>query len=199
MKKLIAVCAVLSLAAVAPGALASGKGKHRAKVYRATLAPVVYGADQAYSGIEGKAQMVDNKRRDKVSIHMRGLAPRTTYPWHVHVIANAPKGTKPCAANAAQGPIVTDFTYRKLRTNKRGRASSKGSSRTFQARRADLYYIDVHDPATGAPIACGVLKTKKSGKGGHKGGRDDRGKSRDDRGRGRDDNGRHKGHGPDHD
>jgi hypothetical protein len=166
VKKFLAAIAVLSLAGGAPAAIAhkgKDKGKHHAYVFKAKLQPVVYGADQAYSGMEGKAQMVDNRRNDKVSIHMKGLAPKTTYPWHVHVIEDAPAGTNPCKAGAAQGPIVTEFKYKPLKANKAGRANSKGSSKTFRTDANDLYYVNVHDPATGAPISCGILKpTKKT-------------------------------------
>jgi len=166
VKKFIAALAVLSLVGSVPAAVAhkgKDKSKHHAFVFKARIAPVVYGADQAYTGIEGKAQLVDNKRNDKVSIHMKGLTPGVTYPWHVHVIANAPAGTNPCEANAPQGPIVTAFTYKTLKANKSGNANAKGSGKTFRANLTDLYYVNVHDPATGAPIACGILKpTKKT-------------------------------------
>jgi hypothetical protein len=198
VKKLIAAFAVLALSAGVPAAVANKGHSKRAKVYKATILPVVYGADQAYSGIGGKAHLVDGRRRDHVTIHMRGLTPKTTYPWHVHVIADAPAGTNPCKANAPQGPIATAFKYRKLKSNKSGRANSKGSSRSFTVdRRTDLAYVDVHDPATGAPIACGVLSKPKAWKHktkGGKGGSDKKGTQH-----GRDDRGKHKGQGPDHD
>lgn len=165
MKKLVAACAALALVAAIPAATAvgkSGKSKQRAHVFKANIGPVVYGADQAYSMFFGRAQLVDNKRRDKVSIHMRGLKPGTTYPWHVHAIADPPAGADPCAANAPQGGIV-NFTYRPLKANPSGNASSTGRSRTFRAVLGTLYYVNVHDPVTQAPIACGILRpTRKT-------------------------------------
>jgi hypothetical protein len=166
VKKLIAAIAVLSLAGGVPAAVAhkgKDKGSHHAYVFKAKLQPVVYGADQMYSGIRGKAQLVDNKRNDKVSLHMKGLTPGTIYPWHVHVIEDAPAGTDPCKALAQQGPIVTAFNYKRLKANKSGNANAKGSGKTFRVDANDLYYVNVHDPETGAPISCGVLKpTKKT-------------------------------------
>jgi hypothetical protein len=193
VKKLLAVIAVLSLAGVVPAAVAhkgKDKGKHHAYVFKAKLQPVVYGADQMYSGIRGKAQLVDNKRNDKVTLHMKGLTPGTTYPWHVHVIEDAPAGTNPCAALAPQGPIVTDFKYRKLKANKSGNANAKGSGKTFRANLEDLYYVNVHDPITGAPISCGVLKPTKKTKAALK----KAAKKKAGKGHTKDTAGKHKGH-----
>ena len=159
--------ALVLAAPVAAGAHKGAKGHHKhakstpkAKVFKANIGPV--GTDAAYAGIEGKAQLVDNKRRDKISIHMRGLKPGTTYPWHIHVFADGV--TNPCAAGAAQGPIVTAFTYKPLKANSSGNANSTGRSKTFTADKTKRYYVNVHDPVSGAPIACGVLKGKKAKK-----------------------------------
>jgi hypothetical protein len=205
MKKLIAACAVVSLAGGLPAVATAGSGgsdhggPHHgvsdkrgsdkgSKVYKAKVRPVVYGADQAYSGIEGKAQVLDTKRRDQIWISMRGLRPGVTYPWHIHVIPNAAAGTNPCRAHAPQGAIVTAFTYGPLRAGRSGRADAMGTANSYTFLRSALYYVNVHDPRTGAPISCGILDTRRKPYDVRPGkddddtpGKDDRGGSKGDR------------------
>jgi hypothetical protein len=73
--------------------------------------------------VAGRAQLVDGKRKNKVSLPMRHLAARTTYLWHVH------EGT--CAA---PGPPVPGWTYRPrvgtdgtLKSRRAGTADTRGS------------------------------------------------------------------------
>jgi hypothetical protein len=147
----LAVAGMLALAAVA---VANHKGKG-AKTYKAGLDPVVEGT----TAPTGKAKLVDSKKNNKVKVHVKGLTPGTTYPWHVHVL---PGGVAdPCVEGATQGAIDTRFTYGPLTANPGGNASAKGNSTTFNVGE-DAYYVNVHDPTTGAPIACGVLERKGS-------------------------------------
>jgi CHRD domain len=144
----LAVAAVLALAALA---VASHKG---AKTYKADLDPVVAGA----TAPTGKAKLVDSKKNNKVTVHVKGLEPGATYAWHVHPFA--PGVTDPCVAGATQGPIDTRFAYGALTANEAGNASAKGKSTTFDWGTAQ-YYVNVHTPpGPGAPIACGVLTRK---------------------------------------
>lgn len=166
MNRILPFLAITALVLGAPMGAAAHKGKphHKhakpAKTYKANLGPV--GTDAEYAGIHGKAQLVDGKKKDKVSIHVRGLKAGTTYPWHIHETAAGV--TNPCAAGAAQGPIVTAFTYKTLKARKSGNANSSGRSKTFTADPTKSYYVNVHDPASGTPIACGVLKGKRAKK-----------------------------------
>lgn len=144
--------AIAGMLAVTGVAVANHKG---AKTYRAKLAPVAVGATTP----TGKAHLVDGKKNNFVTIHVKGLAAGTTYPWHVHPLAEGV--SNPCVAGAAQGPIDTRFTYGALTANEDGNASAKGKSTTFNWGTAS-YYVNVHDPVTGAPIACGVLTRKAS-------------------------------------
>jgi hypothetical protein len=156
----LAVAGLLALAGVA---VANNKG---AKTYRADLGPVDTAATIAgLATVDGKAQLVDGKKNNKVSLHMRGLAADTTYLWHVHV------GT--CAATSAPvGPDV--WTYRTqdaagngtLTSNSAGNANTKGRSASFNADPAKRYSVNVHVAALtnglapGTVIACGDLKKK---------------------------------------
>jgi hypothetical protein len=136
---------------------------HGAKVYRATLATA---AAAQFPGVIGKAQLVDGKKRNKISIHVRGLKAGETYGWHVHKAANATDD--PCAPTTPTVVVAPgDWTYGALTANEDGNASARATSATFDSR-ADKgpFYVDVH-LADGTVIACGVLKGKWHGKHGH--------------------------------
>jgi hypothetical protein len=154
----LAVAGVLALAGVA---VANNMG---AKTYRADLAPVNPAATAAgLATVVGKAQLVDGKKNNKVSLHMRNLAADTAYLWHVH------EGS--CAATGAP---VAGWTYRTqdaagngtLTSNAAGNANSKGKSASFNADPAKNYSVNVHVAtltnglAAGTIIACGDLQKK---------------------------------------
>jgi hypothetical protein len=153
----VAVACLLALAGVA---VANGKG---AKTYRADLTPVNPAATTAgLATVVGKAQLVDGKKNNKASLHMRSLAADTMYLWHVH------EGS--CAATGAPVP---GWTYRTqmgangtLTSNAAGNANTKGKSATFNADPAKSYSVNVHVAtatnglAAGTIIACGDLQKK---------------------------------------
>jgi hypothetical protein len=161
MTRRIAAVAVVSLFALVVTAVADAGGK---RTYRASLAPVNPAATTAGVGaVRGKAQLVDGKRNNKISLHVRGLAPRTTYIWHIH------QGS--CAATGAPLP---GWTYRShdgagngtLTTNHSGGANTKARSDNFNADPAQAYSVNVHVAATtnglpaGTIVACGDLRGK---------------------------------------
>ena len=151
-----------SLAALLVAAGVAVAGSNSAKTYNATLKPLTgpTGATGP-TGPTGKAHLVDGKKNNPLSVHVKGLTAGTTYPWHVHKFADGV--TDPCAQGATQGPIDTRFTYSALKAGDDGNASAKGRSKTF-AWGTDSYYVNVHDPVSGAPISCGVLKRQKHSK-----------------------------------
>jgi hypothetical protein len=165
MKRPVVLLALAALAVVPVGSQAKGQ---RAKVLRGTFEMV--GADGAYiAGKFGKAHLVDNRRgrRDKLSVHVRRLAPRDTYIFRLEKAARA------CAEDAPGGTEVTGWRYRRggrLRTNRKGHANSWARSRTFRAVPGTKYYVAVYTvTAAGEPdqlLLCAKLKGKrKSGKG----------------------------------
>ena len=192
MKKPIAAGAAALVVLVAPVAAAH---EQRAKVSRAHLDATAAATTAGIPDVRGRAQLVDGRKRDKVSIHVKGLEPGETYLWHVH---QATGEGDPCAeggtvANPAPYP---GFTYRELRARPSGNASSKGRSTAFPAETGDTgadYYVDVH-LEDGTVIACGVLERKRHAHGKGHGGDDGKGA----KGRGHSEHGKGNGRGHSH-
>jgi hypothetical protein len=146
MKRLIALLIVPALALV-PGT-AFGHGKSKTKVYKGTFTLV--GADGDYvTGNFGKVQLVDNKRNDKLSVHVRRVAAKTTYTYKLV------EGV--CKEGAAGGTEVAGFKYKPLRTNRKGVGNSTARSRTFSAKRDVKYSVVVS--AGGEVVLCAQLRT----------------------------------------
>jgi hypothetical protein len=162
---------VAMVGALAFAGVATAHGDHHgakgAKVYRAKLVKTAAADTAQLPDVTGKAQLVDGKKRNKISIHVRGLKPGETYGWHIHKAANATDD--PCAppAPVVDGTPYGDWVYGPLTANEAGNASAKGTSATFDSR-ADKgpFYVDVH-LADGTVIACGVLKRKPKSHGKH--------------------------------
>ena len=195
MKKISAVLLLLSLALVLPGAATAKKHPkhHKTTVLKGSFKAV--GADGAYSFKKfGKAQLVDNRKRDKLSVHLRKLAPKTLYTFALYSV---PKGTPRCQEGASGGTQETAFPPKSKKTNKAGNLNAKQKSKTFKADRKKRYFVLVYDGDQ--VVACAKLDRKGHGKKGKKGKhgdkrkhgkRDDRGKNRGskpERGQGRDD------------
>jgi hypothetical protein len=167
MKRLIAVLILAALALVP----ATASAKPKTKVYRGTFTLV--GDGDYVTGNFGKAQLVDGKRNDKLSVHVRRLAKRTTYTYRLQ------QGT--CQEGAPGGTDVPGWKYRPLNTNRKGVGNSTARSRTFTAGRDAKYFVGVYS-ATGETVACAQLRTK--GKKPHGKADKPRGKS-DDKARGK--------------
>jgi hypothetical protein len=147
MKKLLAVLILPGLA-LAPGT-ALAHGKHKTKVYKGTFALV--GADGDYvTGNFGKAHLVDNKRNDKLSVHIRRVARKTTYTYQLV------QGV--CKEGAAGGTAVAGFKYKRLKTNRKGVGNSTARSKTFTAKRGVKYSVVVS--GGGEVVLCAQLRTK---------------------------------------
>ena len=168
MIRRITAVAVASIAAICIAGVATAASGQSAKPYKASLTAVNPAATTAgLADVVGKAQLVDGKKNNKVSLHMRNLAADTVYLWHVHV------GT--CAATGAPVP---GWTYRTqvgdngtLTSNESGNGNTRGKSATFNADPATSYSVNVHVSTltntlpAGTIIACGDLTpTKASGK-----------------------------------
>ena len=159
MKKLIALLAAGTVLA-APGA-ALAKHSPKSKVYKGSFEYV--GADGDYvTGKFGKVQLVDGKRNDKLSVHVRRLASKATY---VYRLQSAPSA---CAANAPGGTDVPGWTYRPLKTSRSGVGNSTARSRTFTVNKTQRYFVGVFlagpNGAPGELILCAELNTPKAKK-----------------------------------
>lgn len=152
MKRMIALLAAGSVLA-APGAALA---KPKAKVYKGTFDYV--GADGDYvTGKFGKVQLVDGKRGDKLNVHVRRLASRTTY---VYRLQSAPSA---CAADAPAGVDVAGWKYRTLRTSRSGVANATARAKHFSVDKTQRYFVGVfRAEANGQPgelVLCAQLNT----------------------------------------
>jgi hypothetical protein len=165
MIRRVTVAAVASIFAIGVAGPATAGGGHSAKPYKASLTAVNPAASTAGpASVRGRARLVDGKKNNKASLHMRNLAPGTVYLWHVH------EGS--CAATGAP---VAGWTYRTqagangtLTSNASGNGNTKGKSPTFNADPTKSYSVNVHVStatnglAAGTIIACGDLTTTKA-------------------------------------
>jgi hypothetical protein len=141
------MCACVWIATLATPAWAA---RAERTTYRAELAPV----DRTTTMPAGAARLVDAKTNNYATLDVRGLQPGSRYPWHVQ--RSAAGVTDPCAQGAAQGPIDTRFVYEALTAGQNGTAKATARSQTFDWD-AGVFYVNIHDPISGSPIACGVL------------------------------------------
>ena len=185
MKKISAVLLLLSLALVLPSAATAKKHPkhHKTTVLKGSFKAV--GADGAYSFKKfGKAQLVDNRKRDKLSVHLRKLAPKTLYTFALYSV---PKGTSRCQEGASGGTQETAFPPKSKKTNKAGNLNAKQRSKTFKADRTKRYFVLVSDGDQ--VVACAKLNRKAHrghGKKDKKGDKRKHGKREDRGARGKD-------------
>ena len=168
MRRTLILCAGALLIA-APASAHEKHGKH-AKVSKAKLAATEAATAAGIPDVRGRAHLVDGRKHDDVSLHVKGLEPGETYLWHVH---QATGEGDPCAAGSTVGNPTPypGLTYRALKARPSGNANSKGRSRTFPVAAEDSegdYYVNVH-LEDGTVIACGVLEPRKRHAKGHDG------------------------------
>ena len=168
MKRLLALFALFALLALAlavpAGALAGEKSGSKTKAktttYKGSFRAV--GADGAYTDKRfGKAQLQDHRKKDKLKVHVRRLAPRTTYSFALY---SAPKGTPVCEQGAAGGTQESAFAPKSKKSNSAGNFNSNQRSKTFKADATKRYFVLV-STAAGEPVACAALSAKKAKKG----------------------------------
>lgn len=171
MKRVLALFALLALALAAPAGALAKKPDHKkghkgspAKVYKGSFRAV--GSEAAYAGDRkfGKAHLVDGKKNDKLSVHVRKLAPKTTYTYGLYRIAK-PKSV--CEAGAEGVELVTDFEYTPKKTNSAGNFNTKTrSKKTFTSNPSIFSYFVLVSATTpdGSAVACAPLRYKKAKK-----------------------------------
>jgi len=178
MNRRITAAAVASVAAlgVAGVATANNGSSHAAKTYKASLAATPAAALALVPDAKGKAQLVDGKKNNKVSLHMKGLKAGETYLWHVH---QGKLPGDPCTdttGTIADPTPYPGWTYKELKANESGNANSKGTLKksatadfpSAAVTSTGVYYVNVHlskdtnGQVAGTVIACGVLKANKA-------------------------------------
>ena len=160
MRRILVLGAAVLFVVAAP----ASADKNRARVYKANLEATEAATAAGIPDARGRAQLVDGRKNNKVSLHMKGLTAGQTYLWHVH---QATGEGDPCAAGSTVGNPTPypGWTYRELTANESGNANSKGRSSTFPVADEDTgadYYVNVLQDGT--VVACGVLERKAGGK-----------------------------------
>jgi hypothetical protein len=136
MKRTLILCAAALLLAAPAGA--HEKHGKRAKVSKAQLE-----ATEDGSAVRGRAHLVDGRRHDHVSLHMKGLEPGETYLWEV----------REGACDDEEAAASEGWTYRELTARDSGNANAKGRSKEFRTGDDDVSVaVTLED---GTVIACG--------------------------------------------
>ena len=141
---LVAAPAVAA-AAAAPSAHTS---RTRTHVFTAKLTP--RGADaRNYSNASGRSRLTARGRRATITTTVKGMPHRKSFRWAIV--------TRKCS-----GARVRHFTYKRLKTGRRGRATAKGHShRRFALHSKRRRYVVVYVPGTKKkPFLCGRLVRK---------------------------------------
>jgi hypothetical protein len=173
MKRTLALLALLALALAVPAGAPAKKPDHKnghsgspAKVYKGSFRAA--GSEADYNGDRkfGKAQLVDGNKNDKLSVHVRKLAPKTSYAFALYRTA---KGDAVCDAGADTGELVTDFVYKPKKTNSAGNFNTKSRSKTFKANPSEFsYFVLVSttkpDGSADQAVSCAALKGKRQKK-----------------------------------
>ena len=166
MNRLLALIALLALALAVPAGATAAKSTTKSKTttYKGSFRLV--GSDGAYTDKKfGKAQLQDHRKKDKLQVHVRRLAKRTTYQFALYSV---PKGTPVCQEGASGGTQESAFAPKTRKTNSAGNFNSKQRSKTFKADTAKRYFVLVSTTASaasaGEPVACAALSSKKEKK-----------------------------------
>jgi hypothetical protein len=173
MKRVLALLALLALALAVPAGAPAKKPDPKkgnkgspAKVYKGSFRAAGTQADYDGDRKFGKAQLVDGKKNDKLSVHVRKLAPKMIYTYGLY---RTDKGKPVCEAGADTGVLVSDFVYTPKKTNSAGNFNTKTQSKTFKSNPlADSYFVLVSDTNSDGSaheaVACAALRYKRDKK-----------------------------------
>jgi hypothetical protein len=134
----------VATAAPAVAAPAAHVSRSRAKVFTARLRAVPPDV-RDYTNASGRARLVAHGRRARITVTVKGLpARRATYKWAITV-------------RRCTGARVGGFTYRRLKTNRRGRGTATGRTHRFKAHSKRKRYVVVYQRNSRKPLLCGRL------------------------------------------
>ena len=129
------------------------KAPAKTKILRANLDPA--GADAVYAKIDGKAQLVDGRKNDVLTVHVRRLPARVPFTVHVHQLASGE------ACKPGSNGTDTAFKVRKtVKSNAGGNLNATLRTRGFTAAKDKTYYVELHGGGD-VVVVCGVLKARK--------------------------------------
>jgi hypothetical protein len=135
--------------AAADSAPSAHTSRTRTHVFTARLTP--RGADaRNYTNASGRSRLTARGRRATITTSVKGMPHRRSFRWAIV--------TRRCS-----GARVRHFTYKRLRTNRRGRATAKGHShRRFALHSKRKRYVVVYTPGTRhKPFLCGRLVRRR--------------------------------------
>jgi hypothetical protein len=156
MRTTIIAAAVASLVLMPASASAHPRAKPLKGTFRLVSDDAVY-----TSGNFGKVQLVDGKRTDKLSVHLRHAGSRQKYVFRLESAAKA------CEASAPAGTPVPGWKYRHggvLKTSRGGTANSSARSKSFKAARNVEYFVAVYTRTANALVFCAELRGNKQHK-----------------------------------
>lgn len=154
---LLVVILALGVAVASPSPALAGQPshhRHHVEVTRGAFQTLPGGAALGYE-VRGRAVMIRFGRATVVSLHVRGLDARTTYPVHVH---NAPCSATPPGGSHYQhevgGPVDAINEIWPAVTTRRTGAGFGFATHGHRAR-ADAQAIVIHNPLdTSIRLAC---------------------------------------------
>jgi hypothetical protein len=145
----LAALVAVPAAAAAAGAPPAHTSRVRTHVFTARLTP--RGADaRNYSNASGRSRLTARGRRATITTTVKGMPHRRSFRWAI-------------VYRKCSGPRVPHFTYKRLNTGRRGRATAKGQShRHFALRTKRKRYVVVYSPGTKRkPFLCGRLVRRR--------------------------------------
>lgn len=155
MKKALTLIILTATGLAASTAPADAHNGRSLEVTNGRFQTLPHDADGVHDEVKGGAIMFRFADATAVYVEVKGLAPDTTYPTHVH---NQPCSSTPPGGghyqNTVSGPVdATNEMWPTVTTDDRGR----GSGRAFHAFRArpEAQSVVIHHPAnTSIRLAC---------------------------------------------
>jgi len=115
------------------------------------------GHDLGYRRLRGTATMVrDSRGRTTVTVSVKGLDRNETYPAHVHALPCSLGGGGHYKIDPSEPAVIeANEIWPIVESNRRGRG--RGYARVQHMARPEAQTVVIHDPTTGARIACADL------------------------------------------
>jgi hypothetical protein len=146
----------LALAAAGPagaaahtdGGATAAAARAKTKVFRATLRPVRADIGN-YSATAARARITTTarNRRARATLRATALFPRRQYRWAI-------------VARRCGGPRIKGWTFKRVRTGRRGNGRATGHARRFALPRRARRYVVLYQTGTRQPLLCGRIRKR---------------------------------------